>query len=255
MKKKQLFSRLYYHQMNRLLYEIQLLRELNHPGEKGIETEEILRGFFKDIFPQRWGVSTGYAINRNDISTQLDIMIYDKDNYPRIYKGYHFEILPIMALHKSIEVKMQLTTTNLKESNKKSAKIKKMYFGDMNVISAKSDLDENQFYTSLFAFESNCKLENIRKHLLAQEVDGLDLLFVMNEGILIKDKETYAVIPHKSMAWTGTTFDGFEVTKNHKLMVMYITYILDRMKKNKIIDTNYQSWQMHDSIFEDVFEN
>lgn len=255
MKKKELFSRLYYHQMNRILYEMDLIRELKNPGDKGREAEEILRGFFKDIFPQKWGISTGYAISMGNITTQIDIMIHDKQNFPRIYNGYLLEIIPLMSLHIALEVKMELTISNLKEANEKAFKIKKMHSGDISLIGKKENLDDKQFYTSLFTFGTNCTLENIRKNLVNQNINGLDLIFIMNEGILIMNKDIYARISHDSMMWTGNTFDGFEVTKNHKLMAIYLTYILNRMKDFKIIDIDYQGWQTHDSLHEDVFED
>lgn len=255
MKKKELFSRLYYHQLNRLLYEFKLVKELENPGDKGREVEEILRGFLKEIFPQKWGISTGYAITDDNISSQIDIMIYDKNNFPRVYCGYLLEVIPIMALHLAIEVKMRLNTTNLDDANKKSSKLKNQYFGDMYIQMAKQNLDEKQFYTSLFAFESDCNLKSIQKRLSEKKVNGLDLILILDQGMIIKDGETYATISKNDMAWTGFAYDGFEVTKRHKLMVMYITYILNRMKANSIVDTDYQTWHMRDSIREDVFED
>ena len=229
--------------------------ELDNPGDKGREAEEILRGFLKDVFPQKWGISTGYAITDDDISSQIDIMIYDKDNYPKVYTGYLLEIVPIMALHLAIEVKIQLNTGNLVETNRKASHLKKIYFGDMYVQMAKKKIGPKQFYTSLFAFQSNCSLEPIQKSLLDQGIDGIDLLLVLNQGMLIKNNGSYAIILNKDEKWIGPTYDGFEVTSSHKIMVMYLTYIFNRMKTVKTIDTDYQMWQMHDSIHEDVFED
>lgn len=58
---------------------------LIHPGEFGMYREKIIREFLAPFLPTRLAIGSGFIITAaNNISTQCDIIIYDKEHTPVI---------------------------------------------------------------------------------------------------------------------------------------------------------------------------
>ena len=99
---------------------------LIHPGEFGIYREKIIGNFIAPFLPSRLGIGTGFIItSKNRISTQCDIIIYDKDNTPIIENGEQ-RFFPIECVVGVIEVKSKMTKSKLKEALLKLSKIKEL---------------------------------------------------------------------------------------------------------------------------------
>jgi hypothetical protein len=251
---KKLFSRLYYHRLNKLLNELQLIRELTHSGEKGKESEAILREFLRTSLPEKLGIETGFAITQDEVSTQLDIMIYDKMQYPVIYSGYAFKILPLLSVFMAIEVKMQLTSANLREANNKACLLAKQFTSDLSYLANKCPTGNQVTTRCLFAFESELKIDKMAEILSETEANGVDLLFVLNQGILIKYNDSYSKIDINTIKWTGKSLDGFHITKSHKLFVTFLSYLFDKISTHNATPISYIQWHMRDSIYDDTDE-
>ncbi len=99
---------------------------LIHPGEFGMYREKIVSELLKPFLPSKLAVGTGFIItSQNNISTQCDIVIYDKENTPIIENGEQ-RFFPIECVVGVIEVKSVLNKSKLKESLQKLANIKKL---------------------------------------------------------------------------------------------------------------------------------
>ncbi|OCT16856.1 hypothetical protein A8709_00640 [Paenibacillus pectinilyticus] len=68
------------------------MKYLSHNGEKGRETEGILTNFLKTLVPNKFDLGTGFVVNDNSISSQVDIIVYDKYNVLPIYSGFELII-------------------------------------------------------------------------------------------------------------------------------------------------------------------
>ncbi len=65
------------HQMQKLFSKT--LRHVDHPLELGIARERLLVDYLQRFLPERYGIDTGFVIDSKDnISKQIDIVIYDK---------------------------------------------------------------------------------------------------------------------------------------------------------------------------------
>ena len=100
--------------------------KLIHPGEFGTYRETIIKKLVEPFLPTRLAIGSGFIITSNDnISTQCDIIIYDKENTP-IIETDEQRFFPIECVAGVIEVKSKLTKTQLKEALIKLTKIKNL---------------------------------------------------------------------------------------------------------------------------------
>ncbi len=100
--------------------------KLIHPGEFGTYREKIIKSLIEPFLPTRLAIGSGFIItSNNNISTQCDIIIYDKENTPVIETSEQ-RFFPIECVAGVIEVKSKLTKTQLKEALIKLTKIKNL---------------------------------------------------------------------------------------------------------------------------------
>lgn len=80
----------------------------NHNLSTGLFAESILRCFLRTVLPQKVSVSQGFIEHNGRLSSQCDIIIYDRINYAPIYAFGDFEIIPNNAVISVIEVKASI---------------------------------------------------------------------------------------------------------------------------------------------------
>ncbi|MEJ2795918.1 DUF6602 domain-containing protein [Iodobacter sp. LRB] len=88
---------------------------LTHSGVKGSVLEILISKLFRPLLPSDIGVGTGQIIeqHRGIMSTQMDIILYDKSIVPPISFDQSTGIFPIEAVLYTIEVKTTLNATEL----------------------------------------------------------------------------------------------------------------------------------------------
>ena len=88
---------------------------LTHSGVKGTVLEILISKLFKPLLPSDIGVGTGQIIEQHSgrLSTQMDIILYDKSIVPPILFDESTGIFPIEAVLYTIEVKTKLNATEL----------------------------------------------------------------------------------------------------------------------------------------------
>lgn len=90
---------------------------LIHPAEFGTYREKIVKELLRTILPQRLSIGTGFIITSNgSISTQCDIIIYDKNNAPLIEDDANQAFFPIECVVAIGEIKSDISTTDLKKA-------------------------------------------------------------------------------------------------------------------------------------------
>lgn len=171
---------------------------LIHPGEFGMYREKIVSELLKPFLPSKLAVGTGFIItNQNNISTQCDIIIYDKENTPIIENGEQ-RFFPIESVVGVIEVKSVLTKQELKKSLQKLAKIKKLRFdiapnnpyvfskGDSTGFDPKNNL-RDQIATFLICENFNFKYESINTDIFSDIYEDVDKSLYHNMVLSLKD--------------------------------------------------------------------
>ena len=118
-----------YTQQKELIESISGAREvIPHSGEKGREIEEKIREALVRVLPEKIGVSHGFVIDSNDNSSnQMDIVLYDKMNTPKIYNGDSVQIFPVESTYACGEVKFKLDSRELEDVFKKCLSYKNLH--------------------------------------------------------------------------------------------------------------------------------
>lgn len=100
-----------------------------HAAEFGRYRENLTADFLKSFIPGYISVSTGFIVSqKNRVSTQCDIVLYDKDLTPLIQDDKLNQFFPADCIKGIGEVKSNLTKTLLKEALVKLAEVKKVSF-------------------------------------------------------------------------------------------------------------------------------
>ena len=107
--------------------EFEFIKSTNpHYGERGAEAENILIEFLNKHLPKRFAAASGFVIDRaNNISSQMDVLIYDALNSPVYRKQERVSILPSDNVATAIEVKSKLNKAELQDASIKISSVKK----------------------------------------------------------------------------------------------------------------------------------
>lgn len=86
---------------------------LIHSGEYGIYREELVKKWLRIFVPERFGISSGFLINSlGEISTQCDLIIYDKDKTPKIETIENQRFFPVETVLLIGEIKSDVNSIN-----------------------------------------------------------------------------------------------------------------------------------------------
>ncbi|GEC78203.1 DUF6602 domain-containing protein [Flavobacterium aquatile] len=101
--------------------------KLLHSGEFGMYREAIVKRFLRFFIPQSIEIDQGFLINSfDDVSTQCDIVIYDRNHTPFIKSNELQRFFPVETVCAVGEVKSTLDFTSLKNACKKLYEVKKI---------------------------------------------------------------------------------------------------------------------------------
>lgn len=98
---------------------------IHHRGSKGRVRERSLERHLEKILPYRFGLGHGEIRSSNgSISTECDLIIYDKLNCPIIFNDEETQVFPIESVYAIIEVKSWVSTKHLIEFSNKMGEIR-----------------------------------------------------------------------------------------------------------------------------------
>jgi len=108
--------------------EIESLRSaVAHPSSKGFGTENIIRHFLRKFLPKRYSLGSGFILIGNELSPQMDIIIYDEFYNIPLYSEFGFGVYPVESVYGVVEVTMQqLNAEKLAQDIQKHAKLRKL---------------------------------------------------------------------------------------------------------------------------------
>jgi hypothetical protein len=97
---------------------------ISHGGEKGRALEFDVRQLLRGLLPSEYGLTTGFIASTTEsgtveLSSQLDIIIYDAIRHSPLIHLESWDVLPIEAVYGYVEVKASLVSTS--DSAAKSA--------------------------------------------------------------------------------------------------------------------------------------
>jgi len=180
--------------------EFDLSCGIEHRVTKGTAREETVKNFLKQHLPAFLGVGSGEIISTdNQVSRQMDVVIYDAEKCPIIYRQSDVQVFPNEGVYTVIEVKSYLDSEELKKSIDIIASAKKLpkvaYYDEAVRISVGPLYGRTWPYFptlgAIFAYDS-MNLLNVGKVLerVSQEknlplYEQIDLVCVLNKGLVV----------------------------------------------------------------------
>lgn len=140
--------------------------KLIHPGEFGIYREKLIKNFLEPFLPARLAIGNGFIITSKDhISTQCDIIIYDREHTPVIENGEQ-KFFPVECVAGVIEAKSKLTKYTLKDALIKLSNTKKL----------REDIGDNPYifkdYSEVSPFNTALKVrDQMTTFLICESID------------------------------------------------------------------------------------
>ena len=105
----------------------QIRRTIAHSGEIGSLVEQQFRSALADVLPEKVGISHGFVIDSDGLrSRQMDIILYDRLNAPKIFASEGAQIFPVESTYACGEIKTLLNSAELKDSFKKCRSYKNL---------------------------------------------------------------------------------------------------------------------------------
>ncbi len=125
-----------------------------HWGEEGRYKEIILMNYLKRVLPKNISVGTGFIRNKDKITSQIDIIIYD-NSFPLLFSEGDFIVAVPENVIGIIEVKTRIEPAKICEILKKAN-------NNANIISADTDMF---IFNGIFSFNSTNSPEGYISHL------------------------------------------------------------------------------------------
>jgi hypothetical protein len=172
---------------------------------KGGEAEELVRSFLRDHIPRRFDVGSGFILDqKNNVSKQTDVIIFDALNCPTYRASVTAAIYPANNVAAVVEVKSKLDSRELEDAFKKIASAKSL---------AKTRTPEGanlmieQTFGAVFAFESVISLDAIMdgyiKWIKANGLGGhTDVICISDKGIIT------TIAKPKGVEWAIAFLEG-----------------------------------------------
>lgn len=198
-----------------LLVEIERIRKsIPHAGEKGGLIEGTIRSSLARVLPEKLGISHGFVADSfGSISKQLDIVIFDRFNTPRLFASDAAQVFPVESTIACGEVKTCMGSSQLKDCFEKCTSYKKLqrnanaYIERSSTVKYKLFGEKNDYWRSIFfcisaeginfhdnlisSFKEIVKSENLRYDLridtvisLLSEEDRANCLLNVNGPII-----------------------------------------------------------------------
>ena len=101
---------------------------ISHPGTKGDASElnwiEILRKYL----PKRYSVDKAFIVDcNNNISDQIDIVIYDRQYSPFVFNQDDVKYIPAESVYAIFEVKQELNKENILYASNKAKSVRSLH--------------------------------------------------------------------------------------------------------------------------------
>ena len=115
----------------------QIRNSIPHTGETGDLVERVFRTQLIEVLPEKVGVSNGFVVDsKGDVSRQMDIILYDRQNTPRIFTSAGAQMFPVETTYACGEIKTDMDSAQLADSFQKCQSYKRLsrnsYFSQSN---------------------------------------------------------------------------------------------------------------------------
>ncbi len=126
MEEKVTINKLFYNLQKQMRAKIETPAN-NHPVTKGNISENNWIEWLKEYLPKRYSVDKAFIIDsENNLSDQIDVVIYDNQYSPFIFKNAGEIYIPAESVYCILEVKQELNKKNLEYAGAKAESVRKL---------------------------------------------------------------------------------------------------------------------------------
>lgn len=243
----------------------------NHKGVKGTCREEDLIDVIRDCLPNCYGLKSGEIFDQyNEISNQIDVVIYDNVYSNYFKKDSSASLFPCESVYGSIEVKSYLnkkdflaaidnikSVRKLKREESKYTDITPNYRLNIEGSIINGPQKKNEYLSIIFAYDS-ISAKNICSYLKELEEEDIDLLptliYVHKQGIIY----TKVQLDNSDSSHTRTSFgmnheknDAYTIT-NYGEDSLTVFFILLNSMLSQIILKNINYASFHNQFIDNL---
>jgi hypothetical protein len=103
-------------------------QSFGHPTTKGDAGEGVWLELLATYLPKRYEVATGHVVDSNgDFSEQIDIIVFDRQYSPFIFRFQDVNIIPAESVYAIFECKQALSGENITYSLKKALSVRRLF--------------------------------------------------------------------------------------------------------------------------------
>lgn len=175
-------------------------RCFGHPGTKGDASEQVWLELLQTYLPQRYQAAKAHVVDSLGVfSEQIDVVIFDRQYSPFIFKYEEQTIIPAESVYAVFEAKQAVNATQVNYAKEKIASVRRLHRTSLPIPYAKGTYPAKpliHIYGGLLTFESdwNPPLDQPLLDSLAEKDSGgvLDLGCVAAHGYFSLDQQTGA---------------------------------------------------------------
>jgi hypothetical protein len=224
---------------------------VEHSGLKGAHREEIINIYLKEILPKRFGIGKGMVYGLAHRSKEVDILVWDEQNYPELRMLGH-SLFFAESAKAIIEVKTRWNTAEFEDIKGKASSSKGIFKTQKTNIIEHLTLLENQisamqyqqefsgilstpYHTAFAAFifqgGENFSLEEITEEQLSGIDDNYpDLIVFLSAGrVLAKEYDR-----HEDGSMSGQAFLRLYESKDDTLL-LFTEFLMGEIMERTVL--------------------
>lgn len=99
-----------------------------HPGTKGDASEQVWLDMLQDYLPQRYQAASAHVVDSlGNFSDQIDVVVFDRQYSPFIFKFQGQTIVPAESVYAAFEAKQAINATQVEYAQKKVATVRRLH--------------------------------------------------------------------------------------------------------------------------------
>ena len=103
-------------------------RSFGHPGTKGDASEDVWLKLLEDYLPKRYKADKAFVVDsQGTFSEQIDIVVFDRQYSPFIFKYENHSIIPAESVYAIFEAKQSVNAEHIKYAQKKVASVRRLH--------------------------------------------------------------------------------------------------------------------------------
>jgi len=108
---------------------LQIVRQsFGHPGTKGDASERVWLELLQTYLPQRYQADTAHIVDSNGaFSQQIDVVIFDRQYSPFIFKYEGQTIIPAESVYAVFEAKQSINAAQVEYAQEKVASVRRLH--------------------------------------------------------------------------------------------------------------------------------